>query len=344
MGLYKRGTTWWITYTRHGTRIQKPVSRNKQVAELALAKLKLEVERGEHLGPVLHRATFAEFAARYLDYARTNNALTTATRDGYSVTVHLVPFFGTRQMTAITADLVETYKSERLNAVQVATVNTELKVLKHMFRKAVEWQYVRTNPCVTVQKLREPDPPVHYLTQDQITALLIACRDPFAPAFLYPFVVTALNTGLRKSELFYLQWADVDFDHAMLAVRNKDGWHTKNYEARIIPMNALLVQTLRTTPRHPTSPAVFHNPDGTRLHDIRGSFDAAVQRAGLPHTTFHSLRHTFASHLVMNGVDLATVQKLLGHRDIKTTMRYAHLAPEHLKGAVNTLYPGVRDA
>ncbi|MDP7237144.1 MAG: site-specific integrase [Candidatus Latescibacteria bacterium] len=80
--------------------------------------------------------------------------------------------------------------------------------------------------------------------------------------------------------------------------------------------------------------SVFYNSDGTRFHDIRKSFNRAVKIAGLDHVTFHSLRHTYASLLVMQGKDLPTIQLLLGHSDIKTTMRYAHLAPDHLHLAV----------
>jgi len=87
-------------------------------------------------------------------------------------------------------------------------------------------------------------------------------------------------------------------------------------------------------PTHPESTYVFYNKDGSRLRDIRGSYNKAVKASGLDHMTFHSLRHTYASLLVMKGRDLPTVQQLLGHADIKTTMRYAHLAPDHLRLAV----------
>jgi len=102
-------------------------------------------------------------------------------------------------------------------------------------------------------------------------------------------------------------------------------------------MNKLLYKTLKNHPHHPTSPYAFCNPDGSRFHDIRGSFDTAVQSAGLSHVTFHALRHTFASHLVMRGADLPSVQRLMGHNDIKTTMRYAHLAPDHLQQVIQKL-------
>ena len=99
-------------------------------------------------------------------------------------------------------------------------------------------------------------------------------------------------------------------------------------------MPKALRAVLMKHPTHPESTYVFYNKDGSRLRDIRGSYNKAIKASGLDHMTFHSLRHTYASLLVMKGRDLPTVQQLLGHADIKTTMRYAHLAPDHLRLAV----------
>lgn len=102
-----------------------------------------------------------------------------------------------------------------------------------------------------------------------------------------------------------------------------------------MPINDELYETLRKHPRHITCPYVFYTTKGEKYISIQSSFRTAVERARLGYVRFHDLRHTFASHLVMSGVDLRTVQQLLGHKDIKMTMRYAHLAPDHLKAAVD---------
>ena len=157
--------------------------------------------------------------------------------------------------------------------------------------------------------------------------------------YIYAIVVTALQTDMRRSEIFNLEWSDLDFRNRTITVNNKEDWHTKNYEPRTIPMTNFLYEVLSALPRHISSSYVFCKPDGSRFQYINRDFDRVLKKAELPHIRFHDLRHTFASHLVMAGVDLATVQKLLGHRDIKTTMRYAHLAPDHLKGAVERIDP-----
>ena len=118
---------------------------------------------------------------------------------------------------------------------------------------------------------------------------------------------------------------DVDFEGQAIRVQPKVDWHTKNYKMRAIPIHPDLLKILRDHRQSQNGMFVFCN-DGKPLQNIRRSFNKAIQKAGIPHVTFHALRHTFASHMVMKGVDLATVQQHLGHADIQTTMRYAHLA------------------
>ena len=117
---------------------------------------------------------------------------------------------------------------------------------------------------------------------------------------------------------------------------------TKNYETRYIPMNTRVWEALQHHSKRivdgKVCRLVFSNEAGEAYTDIRGGFNSALRRVGVDrHIRFHDLRHTFASHLVMAGENLQTVAKLLGHRDIRVTMRYAHLAPEHLQAAVDRL-------
>ena len=113
---------------------------------------------------------------------------------------------------------------------------------------------------------------------------------------------------------------------------------SKNGETRHIPLNDAAVAALRTAETYRNgSPFVFLNTGGTRLLSPRFWFDAAIKKAKLKDFTWHCLRHTFASRLVMAGVDLRTVQELMGHKTIQMTVRYAHLAPQHRLAAVQRL-------
>jgi len=142
---------------------------------------------------------------------------------------------------------------------------------------------------------------------------------------------------MRLGEITALEWKDIDFKRGILRVNHKKDHHTKNYQVRTIPMNDMLMATLKKIPRRLDSPYVFQHKSGERFRKIRTGFEDALKRAGLSGVRFHDRRHTFASHLVMGGVDTRTVQELLGHKDIRMPMRYSHLAPEHMRKAVSLL-------
>ena len=113
--------------------------------------------------------------------------------------------------------------------------------------------------------------------------------------------------------------------------------NTKNGERREIPINQTLRQALQGIVRRLNSPYVFVDGEGQRYLDIKRSFHSALRKAGIKDFTFHDLRHTFASQLVMKGVDIATIKELLGHKTLTMTLRYAHLSPSHKVSAVELL-------
>jgi integrase len=151
---------------------------------------------------------------------------------------------------------------------------------------------------------------------------------------------SALNTGMRKGEILNLNWDNVDLKHGFILLSQ-----TKNGERREIPINGTLRETLselfrgtEERPRRINVPYVFYDyPTGNRFQSIQKSFKSACNEAKIKDFRFHDLRHTFASHLVMAGVDLTTVRELLGHKTITMTLRYAHLAPSHKVKAVDLL-------
>ena len=126
--------------------------------------------------------------------------------------------------------MIEKYKADRLQCVTPATVNRELACLKYMYTKAIEWEYVKTNPAKTVKLLKEPPGRLRYLKPEEVDALLKACAD-----HLRPIVVTALNTGMRKSEILNLKWNELDLGNRKITVAN-----SKNNEKRVIPINETL--------------------------------------------------------------------------------------------------------
>ena len=155
----------------------------------------------------------------------------------------------------------------------------------------------------------------------------------YCPSYLKPIVITALHTGMRKTEILSLKWKQVDMKNGLIHLSD-----TKSGKRRSVPINETLYITLKSIDRRLDVQYVFFNPKtGKRYADIKKAFNRAREKAGILDYTFHDNRHTFASSLVMAGVDITTVQELLGHKDIKMTLRYSHLAPAHMKKAVNIL-------
>jgi integrase len=229
--------------------------------------------------------------------------------------------------------MLERYKTERLKSVKNITVNRDLITIKAMLNKAVEWGYLDRSPAERIKlfKIRKDERP-QFLSKEEIERLLHSCTEG-----LYPFVYTALNTGMRRSELVYLRWKDIDLDKRKITVHSREDWQSKSGKSRSIDINDNLFRFLKEY-KHQRSEYVFCTKDGHPLvNNLDRRFRNAAKRAGLDGVSIHTLRHTFASHLIMAGVPLVTVSKLLGHADIKTTMIYAHLSPQHLKDAVNTL-------
>ena len=196
-----------------------------------------------------------------------------------------------------------------------------------MYTEAIEWGHVRTNPAKGVKLLKEAPARIRYLQTEEIKTLLDACND-----HIRPIVFTALNTGMRKAEILNLKWANVDLKNMKIIVNN-----AKNNKTRVIPINNSLYHELSGLRRSSNGSYVFADKNGRPYGEIKRSFASSLKRAEIKDFRFHDLRHTFGSYMVMQGVDIRTVQQLMGHKDIKMTMRYSHLSPEYVKEAIGRL-------
>ncbi len=184
---------------------------------------------------------------------------------------------------------------------------------------------MRENPGTKVKFFRIDNKRLRYLEKEEIKKLVDACSE-----HLKPIIIVALFTGMRKSEILNLKWKDVDFSKRMIYLLD-----TKNGEKREVYINDIVYSTLLGVKRNPDSPYVFCKKNGKPYGNVRKSFAAALKNAGVKDFRFHDLRHTFASQLVMTGIDLKTVQELLGHKDFKMTLRYTHLSPDYKRAKVD---------
>jgi integrase len=337
MGVFKRQGNWWIDFYHQGKRVRRKVGPSKKVAEMALADIEVKKAKQEFLGVCEPKSIlFKDFADEYLDYSKANKAKSSYERDVTIVEKHLEPLWGDFDLSRITTKMIEKYKMQRLEAVMPSTLNRELNTVKNMLSKAVEWGYLRESPAKATKWIKTSKGAVRFLSREEADGFLEVCKESQNLHF-HAIVVLAFNTGMRRGEILRLRWEDVDFRRSRIQVVSRQEGHTKNYESRIVPMNRVVSDALKKHPRRLDSPYVFCNVDGEPFADVDTSFATALRKSRLLHFRFHDLRHTFASWLVMGGVDIRTVQELLGHKDIRMTMRYAHLAPDHMKRAVEIL-------
>jgi integrase len=323
MGLYKKSGTWYIDYYVQGRRKREAIGPNKKMAQSVLAKRKTQVTEKRYLDiqkrPEL---LFDVLSDQYMEYAKANKR--SWKRDYWSIKV-LKRWFSDKKLFEITPLLVEKFKSARNTEVSGASVNRELACLKHMFTKAIEWDIAMTNPVKQVKMFRENPGRIRYLNIEEVDRLIHACNDT-----IRPIVIVALHTGMRKQEILDLRWESLDIEQKIIYVCG-----TKSGYDRQIPMSEPVMFAIKGMPKR--SEYIFTRPNGEQINDIRTAYANALKKANIEDFRFHDLRHTFASHLVMNGTDLLTVKELLGHRTIEMTLRYSHLSPEHKRHAIESL-------
>jgi len=276
------------------------------------------------------------------------------------------PEFGKLRLYELTAWNIEKWKSQQLKAGnKPTTVNRDLAELKAALSKAVEWELLKASPLGKV-KLAKVDrsPKVRFLSEDEEISLRRALQErdkelkegrgsanewrrvrgytrlPDISGHTYsdhitPMVLLSLNTGMRRGEVFQLTWDHVDLPGKTLTV---EGDKAKSGQTRHIPLNQEAVGVLKAWKAQGNDQdLVFPGKDGKPLDNVKKAWSGVLARAKIKGFRWHDLRHDFASKLVMADVPLNTVRELLGHADLKTTLRYAHLAPSHKMAAVERL-------
>lgn len=237
---------------------------------------------------------------------------------------------------ALTIDIITDYCQYRaLQGVKNATINRELTIVRsavNFYNKHHDTQL--KNP-LNGFKLFEQEFIPRYLTVKQCQDLLSHAKGYNGNDQLYHFINLLLNTGCRRGELLKLTWDNVHFEQSYLTVLNS---LSKNRKTIHKPLNASALQSLHALKQDNPSQWVFYNPD-TRQRRVtfQAAFKKAVERADIGDVRIHDLRHTFASVLVQQGTPLYHVMQLLGHSDIKTTQKYAHLSRNSLQDVIQSL-------
>jgi len=351
MGVYRRKDTWWIDYYYQDRRYRQKIGSRKRDAEEALSKIKVQIAAGEFIPPEERQrrdaiqvqpillGTFA--LEEFLPWSETEHSANHHNQQKIILRVHLIPYFEGMCLHEVTPKRIEDYKGSRARKVNRATVNRELFCLKKLFGKAVEWGKLDQNPAREVRAYKETPQAPRLLEQEEVARLRDACIAEPCPVDLHALVSCMVYAGLRKAEVLNLRWDGIDWKREELTVQSRPEWHTKNYQSRTIPLSEDLAEALRNTPRRLGCALVFPTEAGTayqNTHYIESALDRAAGRAGIEGgVTFHQLRHSFCSHAQMQGTDARTVQRWMGHRDLRTTLRYSHVSADHEKAAMKRL-------
>lgn len=279
--------------------------------------------------------TFENFAKTYVGVKRVENKTSTLDNKELILKNKINPYFGKLELNSITNATVYDFMS-KLKGKRNSII-TYLGILRNILKSAHDMGMIKTLP--NVPNLKPEMKKVEYLPEPVLAHMLHHAVKFNRAGNLKRFILIAVNAGLRVGEVCGLRWEDINLDARVIHVNRT--WTRKGYTlpksgiTRTLPINQTLFDELKGG----GVGLVLSRPDGSscRPDSIWKQLKRLCGKVGYTHAYPHLFRHTFASYLVMRGVPLVSVKELLGHANIKDTMRYAHLAPHALSAAVAML-------
>lgn len=334
----KGSKTWWISYLDvTGKRHKEKIGRQKAAID-ALARRRAEVKDGKFIPPKKGaHLTFRELASAAMTRKKLRLAPLSYETDMIRLGI-LLPLIGSVPADRLTPARIEETLASLRASVSASTANRYHSLMSSIFRFAVDDGRLSANPLSRVKRFKENDSRLRWLRPEEEVSLRKAILDPDDQAI--PAIVCqahlaefdlALHTGMRRGEQFFLEWKNVDLERGILTVKGKTG------RRHIVTNRSALAALGRLNDL--TAGGKYVSPDASdeAKRDSRRWLTDALKKAKVADFHWHDLRHTFASRLVMRGVDIRTVQELLGHKSIVMTMRYAHLAADHRQAAVEKM-------
>lgn len=331
---------WQIRWRDHEGKQRAKNFRNKEAAQHFLRRHLAGETAPEHT------PTFRKFVTRWLlEHSAAMKSKTTRATDEATLRLHLIPALGDIKLSDLTRSHLVTLRSKLLEkearggkTLSAKTVNNTIALAKTILQAAADWDVIKASPFSGVAMVRAQKPTMHFWTADERDRFVNLCRQvdrPFAD-----LVEVATNTGLRLGELRALTRGQLDFQAGMIRVDatyskqlKERLTRTKNLEVGFVPMNER-VRTLLADRRLMAGDAPVFSED--LFPDYYDRLQRRCKQVGVRPIRFHDLRHTFASILVMAGQPLYAVQRLLRHKSISMTERYAHLAPDYLRIAAES--------
>jgi integrase len=325
---------WWIRWTdAQGKRHLEKAGRRGDAIDL-LSKRKHEKLLKKKLPEKIRgKLTFKDISDDALKHSKEENGEDSTYELGLKLAI-IGQDFDRRQAEAITKKDIQDWLLDQTDEREwsPATRNRYQAAFSLVFRVAVDNEKLSLNPAARIKRKPEHNDRIRFMSADEEKRFVTYIKERFPhylPAFMF-----SIHTGCRLSEQLGLLWSDINLKQRIVTFSK-----TKPGKTRHVPLNAIALAAVKAS--QSDSDHVFLNTEDGALGSIRHWFEDSVSATKLKAYTWHCNRHTFASRLVMAGVDIRTVAYLMGHSTIQMTMRYAHLAPEHNREAVEQLSKAV---
>lgn len=342
--LYERNGHFYLNYSVNGRRIRKAVGNNKRDAEVYLNELHYKLFKGD-VRPERPKVPVVFFLDHYL--ANCSERLSNGTVIRYrGIISHLRQFFTTHYPIQFIGQIgkgaMQGYVIYRQNCrpkPKAKTINMELATLRSALMWALDNDWIEKNPASRVKMLKTNDSKSgQIINEEEIELLMDGCNELKEGVWFRDLLITFLNTGMRLGELINLTWNDIVWDQRIIKIQDKPFWQPKTYK-RDIPVNHTVESLLERLRTRQKGIYVFTRGGKKIKSNVpRKILIKLAKKVGLNHITrIHDFRHTFASNLLMKGVDIPTVQALLGHKSWSTTLIYSHQTKEHTRKAVERL-------
>lgn len=315
--IYLRGRAWWIIYYDNGRKIQHSLkTRDKTVAKYKKNRIENKLVEGESPSPRTNTPAH-DILTEYISHCK--NRISEKSSAGYRKYIRdYIDSSQISRLPQINEHSVKNHIDNKIGAgASAGTANHIIKFIKQFLNYAVRRNYLSKNPIQSMALIKIDRLPPRFLSKSEINIVL----DNAKGETLQPMIATAVYTGMRLGELLRLQPEDIDFTRKTVTVMI-----SKSKKFRVIPLHPELEKILRSKGAIP-----FDFTNNRRV------FGRIKKKSKLPDIGWHTFRHTFASQLVMSGVDIVTVSKLLGHADISTTQIYSHLSESHIKESIKKL-------
>lgn len=339
MSIHKTGSgTFRVRWRSPQGKLCSKSFPRKSEAEVFEAKLKTGEESRNPRTEV--EISFRDFSVLWMEtYAKAHKTASSAQQDEAVIRLYFEPRWGGGDIADIRRIDVISLQAELTGKRSPKTINNVVGLLKKMLADAKDWELIKANPCDGVKPIKAQRRTFDFWSAAEARRFFSFCSSRHPR--LCEVIELAFHTGMRRGEIAGLKRDCLDFDRRMITVKRSFDCHTrelneytKGKKARQIPMNPVAYRLLK---KHQllAPDQLIYGPSIESM--ILKNFANVCKEAKVRKIRFHDLRHTFASHMAMEGVELFDLAQVMGHSTVGMTERYSHFSPERLRGMTDVL-------